>query len=429
MKLWIKILIGLAAGILVGLGIGLDYAEIFRKFGSEQKVEFFMTHKKDIVQFLESLGKVFIDLLKMLVGIIIFSSLVSGVCHIHDPKKLGRIGARTFAYYFFTTLVAIAFGLILAYLIKPGAGLNLTWSGADSDLNKDLSILDFIFSIVPSNPVASFANGNVLQIIVFGILFALAIIMAGEKGKPILNVIESVAEVMYSLTHFIMKLAPYGVFALMAAAVASIGIKVILPLLWVLLCNYIACFIQILVVFTFSLRFLAKLKVAPFFKGMKDAIVVAFTTNSSSATLPVSLECARDHLGVSKDISGFVLSLGSTVNMNGAAIGQAVAAIFIAQAYGIEITVFKIIVLFFTALVSAIGAAGIPGTGLVMLSVVLNAMGLPLEGIALVAGIDRLREMVSAVTNVLGDAVAAVYVAKKEKQIDEKQYHAVTWLE
>lgn len=429
MKLWIKILIGLAAGILVGLGIGLDYASIFKKLGAEKNVEFFMTHKKDVVHFLESLGKVFIDLLKMLVGIIIFSSLVSGVCHIHDPKKLGRIGIRTFGYYFFTTIVAIAFGLILAYLFKPGAGLNLTWAGTDAQMNKELSILDFLFSIVPSNPVASFAYGNVLQIIVFGILFALAIIVAGEKGKPILNVIESVAEVMYSLTHFIMKLAPYGVFALMAAAVASIGVKVILPLLWVLLCNYIACFIQIFVVFTFSLRFLARLKVAPFFKGMKDAIVVAFTTNSSSATLPVSLECARDHLGVSKDISGFVLSLGSTVNMNGAAIGQAVAAIFIAQAYNIEITVFKIIVLFFTALVSAIGAAGIPGTGLVMLSVVLNAMGLPLEGIALVAGIDRLREMVSSVTNVLGDAVAAVYVAKKEKQIDEKQYHAVTWLE
>ena len=234
---------------------------------------------------------------------------------------------------------------------------------------------------------------------------------------------------MYSLTHFIMKLAPYGVFALIATAVSSVGIKVILPLLKFLACNYIACFLQIIFVFGFSLRYLAKLKVAPFFKGMKDAIILAFTTSSSSATLPVSLECARDHLGLSPDISGFVLSLGSTINMNGGAIGQAVSAIFIAQAYGIEVTVAKVCILVFVSLVSAVGAAGIPGTGIVMLSVVLNAMGLPLEGIALVAGVDRLREMVSSVVNILGDAVAAVFVAKKEKQINLDRYHAVTWLE
>ncbi len=429
MKLWKKILIGLVAGILIGLLVGFDYSSYLATMEDGKFLKGFLHYKKDIVGFLESLGKVFIDLLKMLVGIIIFSSIVSGICHIHDPKKLGRIGLRTFSFYFFTTLIAISFGIFLTYLFKPGANLDLAWAGASLNANKELSVLDFIFSIVPSNPIASFATGNVLQIIVFGILFALAIIVTGEKAKPVLNFIESIAEIMYNLTHFIMKLAPYGVFALMAAAVASIGIKVILPLFWVLLCNYLACFLQIFVVFCLSLKFLARLQIGPFFKGMKDAIVVAFTTNSSSATLPVSIECATDHLGVSKDIAGFVLSLGSTVNMNGAAVGQAVAAIFIAQAYNIEITAFKIIILFFTSLVSAIGAAGIPGTGLVMLSVVLNAMGLPLEGIALVAGIDRLREMLSSVTNILGDAVAAVYVAKKEKQIDEKQYHAVTWLE
>ena len=160
---------------------------------------------------------------------------------------------------------------------------------------------------------------------------------------------------------------------------------------------------------------------------MKDAIIVAFTTSSSSATLPVSLECARDHLGISQDISGFVLSLGSTINMNGTAIGQAVLSIFIAQAYGIQVTPVNILILMITTLISAIGTAGIPGSGLVMLSIVLNAMGLPLEGIALVAGIDRLRDMFGTVVNILGDAVAAVYVAKKENQIDETKYHQVTW--
>ena len=207
------------------------------------------------------------------------------------------------------------------------------------------------------------------------------------------------------------------------------GLKVVNNLMKFLLCNYIGCILQVVIILCPILKYMAKVAVMPFFKGMKDAIVLAFTTNSSSATLPVTLECVRDHLGVSNDISGFVVSLGSTINMNGAAIGQAISAIFIAQAYGIEITAMKIVILIFTALVSAIGAAGIPGTGLVMLTVVLNSMGLPLEGIALVAGVDRIREMVSSVVNILGDAAAAVYVAKKENQIDLDQYHHVTWLE
>jgi len=404
MKPWIKILIGLTLGIIAGLVLGKQ------------------------VDFLERIGKAFIDLLKMLVGLIVFSSLVTGMCHISDPKKLGRIGIRTLLFYAGTTILSITFGLVLVFAIKPGVGLGLSVPDQAAASLKEIGLIDFVFSIVPSNPFAAFAEGNVLQIIVFAIFFAFAITLSGEKGKVVLTFLESVSEVMYSLTHFIMKLAPYGVFALIATAVGSIGLDVIFPLFKFLVCNYIACLLQIFVVFCLAIKYLAKLRVAPFFKGMKDAIVLAFTTSSSSATLPVSLECARNHLGISPDISGFVMSLGSTINMNGAAIGQAVSAIFIAQAYGIEVTLVKIVILVFVSLVSAIGAAGIPGTGIVMLSVVLNAMGLPLEGIVLVAGVDRLREMVSAVVNILGDAVAAVFIAKQEKQIDVKQYHEVTWL-
>jgi len=405
MKPWIKIIIGLVLGVIAGLVLG---------------------SKVDI---LERLGKAFIDLLKMLVGLIVFSSLVVGMCHISDPKTLGRIGGRTLLFYAVTTIIAITFGLLMVFVFKPGAGLGLSTPEGHLQSSQTLGLIDFLFAIVPSNPFAAFAEGNILQIIVFSIFFAFAITLAGERGKKVLGLLESVSEVMYSLTHFIMKLAPYGVFALIATAVGDIGLKVIYPLLKFLLCNYIACLLQIFLVFCLALRYLIKLKVSPFFKGMKDAIVLAFTTSSSSATLPVSLECARYHLGLSPDISGFVLSLGSTINMNGAAIGQAISAIFIAQAYGIEVTVVKVMILIFVSLVSAIGAAGIPGTGIVMLSVVLNAMGLPLEGIALVAGVDRLREMMSSVVNILGDAVAAVFIAKTENQIDEKQYHAVTWLE
>lgn len=404
MRPWIKVLLGLFFGIAVGLIV-----------------------KREIL-FLKLLGNIFIDLLKMLVSLIVFASVVPGICHIHDPKKLGRIGLKTLAYYLCTTLIAITFGLVCSFFLEPGAGLSLTrLSIATASTN--YSFLTFITSLIPVSPIASFTEGNILQIIVFSMFFAYAIILSGEKGKPVLHVIESLAEIMYSLAHFIMKFVPYGVFALIATAVGSIGLKVVFPLIKFLIANYIACFLQIFLVFSGSIRYLARLDVIPFFKGMKDAIILAFTTSSSSATLPVSLECVRDHLGVSKDISGFVLSLGSTINMNGAAIGQATAAYFIAEAYGIELNVIKIGILFFVSLVSSIGAAGIPGTGIVMLSIVLNALGLPLEGVALLAGVDRIREMVSAVTNILGDAAAAVYVATSEQEINQQQYRAAAWLE
>ena len=404
MKPWLKILIGLVLGVITGL---------------------ILNRKIELLSFV---GKAFIDLLKMVVGLIVFSSLVTGMCHINDPRKLGRIGIRTLAFYVISTLIAIGFGLLLVYVIQPGKNLNIALPVGVSN-PETLNLVDFIFSVVPSNPFAAFSEGNVLQIIVFAIFFSFAITLSKEKGKPVFKFIESISEVMASLTHVVMRFAPYGVFALIATAIGVIGSKLILPLLWAVLCIFIACFLQVFIVFTFSLRCLAKVKIAPFFKGMKDAIVVAFSTSSSSATLPVSLSCAKEHLGLSSDISGFVLSLGSTINMNGTAIGQAVLSIFIAQAYGVEVTAIKILILSVTTLISAIGTAGIPGSGLVMLSIVLSGMGLPLEGIALVAGIDRLRDMSGTVVNILGDAVAAVYVSKKENQINEKKYHSATWID
>jgi dicarboxylate/amino acid:cation (Na+ or H+) symporter, DAACS family len=405
MRSWVKILIGLIAGIAVGLIMG-PHADIFRIF-----------------------GKAFINLMTMLVSLIIFSSLVVGICHINNPKKLGRIGFRSIAFYVFTTVIAILVGIVLAKVMKPGEGLSLINVEVDLSNRHELNLADFFLSLIPSNPFSAFAEGNVLQIIIFSIFLAIAILFTKEKARSLVTLFESVAETMHTLTHFVMILAPFGVFALMASTVGSVGIKVILPLLKFLACNYIACLFQLFVVFTFSLKYLAKLKIIPFFKGMKDAIVLAFTTASSSATLPVSLECTQKHLGLSKDISGFVLSLGSTINMNGGAIGQAISAIFIAQAYGITLGWTKSFILIMVTLFSSIGAAGIPGTGLIMLSLVLSVIGLPLEGIALVAGVDRLREMLSSVVNVLGDAVAAVFIAKKEGEINEKVYHRATWMD
>lgn len=405
MKSWVKILIGLVAGIIVGLVFGPKAAA------------------------LNVFGQAFIRLMTMLVVLIIFSSLVVGVCHINDPKKLGRIGFRTLGFYVITTVIAILTGIFFSWLLEPGKDLALTSIDQTLQHPEDVSIANFFLSLIPSNPFAAFAEGNVLQVIIFSIFLAISITFTKKKAEPLLNLLESVAETMHTLTHFVMILAPYGIFALMASTVGTIGLKVILPLLKFLACNYIACFIQLFLVFGVILRYIAKLKIIPFFKGMKDAIILAFTTSSSSATLPVSLECAQKHLGISSDISGFVLSLGSTINMNGGAIGQAVSCVFIAQAYGIEMTWLKVLILIIASLFSAVGAAGIPGTGLVMLSFVLHVVGLPLEGIALVAGVDRIREMVSAVVNIMGDAVAAVVIAQKEKELDVSTYNKATWMD
>ena len=404
MKGWMKILIGLFSGVLFGLVAGQQFTT------------------------LTVLGKIFIDLLKMLVGILVFASIVTGICHINDPRKLGRIGLRAVSFYIITTLIAISIGIVTAYLFAPGSSLDLIFDDTVTSNTAYVGVLDFVASLVPANPFAALVEGNIMQVIVFAVLFSLAIILSGEKGKPILHFFESLSEVMNTLTHIIMKLAPYGVFALIASAVGSMGAKVILPLCKFLFCCYFACLFQLFGVFSFILKYVIGTPVMPFFKGMKDAIVLAFTTSSSAATLPVTMECSKDELGISEDISGFVLSLGSTVNMNGAAIGQAISALFIAQAYGIELTWIKIGVLIFTSLLTAIGAAGIPGQGIVMLSVVLASIGLPVEGIALVAGVDRIREMISAVVNVLGDAIAALYVAKKEGQLNEEKYNKAAWM-
>ena len=228
---------------------------------------------------------------------------------------------------------------------------------------------------------------------------------------------------MYRLTSIVMEFAPIGVFAIMAWISGSFGLAVLLPLLKFLLVFYLACGIHVVIVFCGMLRYMAKLSPWPFFKGMGDAIIMAFSTGSSSATLPVSMHCAQENLGVSKNISSFVLPLGSTINMNGTAIFQSMSAIFIAHAYGITLDIHHIITLVVTTILASVGTAGVSGSGFIMLSAVLSSIGLPLEGLVVIAAIDRLRDMVGTVLNITGDAVVAVYIAKQENELDEKQYY------
>lgn len=398
MKLWVKILIALGLGVATGLIFG-ERAEILKPIGS-----------------------IFLSLINMIIVLLVLSSMAVGITSIHDPKKLGRVGIKTLALYLLTTAVAILIGLLISNLFQTGAGLNLV-STREIVAQKPPELMQIVLSVIPDNPVRSLVEGNVLQIIVFAIFLGIAINFAGEKGKPLLEVLESLADVMYRLTSIVMEFSPFGVFAIMASVSGTFGLKVLIPLLKFLMTYYAACLIHVVVVFIGLLWFYAKLNPWPFFRGMSDAMMVAFSTSSSSAALPVSMHCVQENLGVSKNISSFVLPLGSTVNMNGAAIFQGMAAVFISQAYGINLDWKSLLTIVVTATLSAVGAAGIPGSGFIMLSVVFSSVGLPIEGLALLAGIDRIREMVSTVLNVTGDAVCAICVAKQEGELDERQYY------
>lgn len=373
--------------------------------------------------YLKPVGQAFLSLINMIIVLLVLASMTVGITSIHDPQKLGRVGLKTLLIYLTTTAIAIGIGIAFGKIFSPGEGLNLQGPEQISLQTNTPGLSEIFLSIIPSNPIASLVQGNVLQIIVFAVFLGISINFAGEKGKPLLEVLESLADVMYRLTSIVMEFSPIGVFALMAWVSGSFGITVLVPLLKFLVLYYIACGLHMLIVFCGGLKFLAKLSPWPFFRGMSDAIMVAFSTCSSSATLPVSMHCVQENLGVSKNLTSFILPLGSTINMNGAALFQGMSAIFIAQAYGIDLGIQEILTIVVTATLSAIGAAGIPGTGFIMLSVVFSSVGIPIEGLALLAGIDRIREMISTVLNVLGDAVAAVYVAKQEGELDERQYY------
>lgn len=372
--------------------------------------------------YLKPVGQLFLSMINMIIIPLVLASMTVGVTSIHDPQKLSRVGLKTLFLYLVTTIIAIGIGMGFAFLFEPGTGLGLTISGGINAVSTP-SMGEILDSIIPTNPVAAMASGNILQVIVFAIFLGLAINFSGARGKPLLSVMESLADVMYRLTSIVMEFSPIGVFAIMGWVAGSFGLSILLPLFKFLVLYYVACFLHMGIVYCGMLKYLAKLQPLPFFKGMSDAIMMAFSTCSSSATLPVSMHCAQENLGVSKNISSFVLPLGSTINMNGSALFQGMSALFIAQGYGLDLSVQALVTIVVTATLGAIGAAGIPGTGFIMLTVVFASVGIPIEGLALLAGIDRIREMISTVLNVLGDAVCAVYVAQQEGELDERKYY------
>ena len=399
MRLWIKMLLGLVFGVLTGVIFG-EKAEIFNPIGT-----------------------LFLNLISMVIIPLVLSSIVVGITNMHDPRKLGRVGLKTLGMYLMTTLAAITLGIVFGKIFfQPGAGLNLSLPLHLSTSNAP-QLSDVVFALVPKNPITAFVEGNVLQVIVFALFLGIAINFSGERGRPLADFFESLSDVMSQLTCIIMELSPFGVFAIMAWVSGSFGLGVLLPMVKFMTVYYGACLVHMAVVFCATLWFMAKVNPWPFFKGMSDTVMVAFSTCSSSATLPVAMECVQKNLGVSKNVASFVMPLGSTINMNGAALFQGMSAIFIAQVYGIDLSWQSTLAIIVTATFSAIGAAGVPGSGFIMLAYVFGSAGLPLEGLAAFVGIDRIREMISTVLNVLGDAVCAVYIAKDEGELDERVYY------
>lgn len=367
-------------------------------------------------------GKVFVATLKLLVVPLVLVSLVCGAASLGSGKQLGRLGGKTVLLYLFTTAVAISLAMGFALLFEPGVGANLN-STASVNINQASSFAQVMVDIFPSNPIAAMAEGKMLQIIVFALLLGMAVNHSGEAGQRIRNHFEDWNIVVLNLVTMLMKLAPYGVFALLFTLFARQGLGAIEELSVYFGTVVLVLFIQAFFVYPTLLSTLARLNPMTFLYKMRGVQLFAFSTASSNATLPVTMKTVENRLGVDNRVASFSLPLGATLNMDGTAIMQGVATVFIAQAYGIDLSAMDYLTVIATATLASIGTAGVPGVGLVMLSMVLTQVGLPVEGIALIIGVDRLLDMMRTAVNVTGDAAVSCVVAKSEQQLDERIFN------
>ncbi|WP_430389564.1 dicarboxylate/amino acid:cation symporter [Blastomonas fulva] len=358
------------------------------------------------------IGDLFIRAIKMLVVPLIFFSLVAGVASIGDLRKLGAVGGRAMLLFLVTGQLAVILGLTMATLAKPGLGVDASLAGVTQPpAPAQTSATEMILKMVPENVVEAMATMDVLALIVFSLLLGIGILMAEEDGEPVAKIFDSGAIIMQKVTILVMELTPFGVFALMAWVAGTFGFEGLIPLAKLVALNYIGCAIIMLVMYSAMIKFIARLPVIDFFRGMIDAIAVSFSTASSNATLPVTLRCTQRNLGVSPSVSSFVVSLGATINMNGTAMYLGLATLFGAQIFGVDLSWGDYAMIAVTSTLGAVGAAGIPGAGLIMMALVFGSVGVPLETIALVAGVDRIMDMIRTTTNITGDAAIAVTVA------------------
>lgn len=406
MSLTSKILIGMSSGLLVGS---------FISFLGLEDNQYFKIYLID--GFLYIGGQIFISLLKLMVVPLVFFSLTSGVSSFDQNLSLGRIASKTFGLYLITTAIAISIGLALAVFFNPGNNLNLETSISLS-IPDSPNIKDIILGIIPSNPIKAMAEGNMLQIIVFSIFFGIAIRSLGDSVKLIRDSVNNITDIILKLVLFIINVAPYGIFCLMSVLFAEKGITVLGDLSFYFFVVVFALLLHGFLTYSLFLVLFVKVNPLKFFNKIKSLMLFAFSTSSSNATIPVTLKTVVDDIGVSRKIASFTVPLGATINMDGTAIMQGVATVFIANAYSIDLSFADYLMVILIATLASIGTAGVPGVGLIMLAMVLNQVGLPVEGIALIIGVDRLLDMLRTVVNVTGDSAVSTIVANSENQLE-----------
>ncbi len=403
-KLHTKIFIGLILGVVIGLVFG------------------------EKAQIIEPIGTIFLRLITMIVVPLVLLSLMLGTASLGDIRKLGRIGIKTIVYFTITTMIAASIGLFLANVVKPGYGItedvkeqlyqNYKEGAAESILKMEEkpSLRDILINIVPTNPIKALIDGNMLQVIFLALLFGTILTLINkEKSEIVIKFLDGLNDAVIQVVHFAMQLAPYGIMALIASVIGEYGAGILLTLLKYTLVIIGGLLIYTLSVNSISLRILGKTSPLRFLKAAKEAIIIAFSTSSSNAALPANME-GVEHLGITKEYSSFVIPLGATINMDGTALYQGVAAVFIAQVYGIPLTLIDQITIVLMATLASVGAAGVPAAGIITLAMVLKQIGIPLEGIALILGVDRLPDMFRTATNIIGDMTCSVVIQASEEK-------------
>ena len=394
-----QMMIGLALGVVVGAFVDSAFAQTY----------------------LQPLGQLFIRLIRMVVVPLVVATIIAGAAGISDTSKLGRVAGKVLIVYAVTTAIAVAIGLLFANLIQPGLGLDLSTDGLVVKAVKAPSLTDTLLNIVPINPMEAMANGSMLQIIFFAVIFGFGLASLGERGKPVLRFFELVGDVMIRVTGYVMMYAPIGVFGLIAFTVAKHGLSVLLPLFSLILTSFLATVVLVFLILIPMVAVIGKTNPVKFLKGIFEPWLVAFTTCSSAAALPANHAAARK-LGATRSIASFSIPLGNTINMNGTAVYMGVCAIFAAEVFGIHLSFTDQLTVVLMGVLAAIGTAGVPGAGLIMTTVVFTQVGIPLEAVPLIAGIDRILDMIRTSINVVGDVTAAVVVTSLEGDLNSEPY-------
>ena len=399
LKLWHKVIIGMV------LGVGLAH------FYPEQALV------------LQPIGTLFMNMIKMMVVPLVFFAVLYGIVNIKDTHTFYRIGSKAFVIYMITTVFAVTIGLVFANIFEPGVGINVKLDTENGVAPVTKSLFDIVMNIIPTNIIESMVAANLLQIVAFAFFMGFALISIGDKGKEVKDLINSIAQLVFKMIAIVIEFTPYGVFALMACIVAKHGFGIMLILGKFVLVILGALALQY-VLFGVMLFVLAGLNPIPFYRKMGPIQALAFATASSKATLPMAMESLTDTMGVSKPVSSFILPLGASINMDATAIYLGIAAVFFAQMFGIELTFTQYLVLIPAATIGSIGAAGFPGGGIVMMSMVLASVNIPIEGISLILGIDRILDMFRTMINITGDCTVTVLIDKMEGSLDQKVYDA-----